>query len=469
MSFEQETRSSRKCYWILSTEELVILAKFEYLENFSVHATLGTPMYRNFVLDVLVRGRSKLAKRLTYDQGLSLFEIARSTLPHEDRVIEHHLGIWMQDVGRDYVKAYSQFSKALESDIYPGAERDAPTQHIHTSMAAGVVQMVKDGEQDPSTGLELVREHLRQASSPSFFNLHTSHVSANLYFQLAQRSGDENEDDVSLTSIAEALKEIEKGHQLIGAHGRTVGKLEKSIYMLGQLKRQILDAIPDVEELEAIANRMFDETGSQAGFEVMARKLLAEAIITDKGRAYNRVKEYLDACFEKVESADSKRDPNLTAVRIDLVIRWRIQRSGGEIDWPAFRSDLEEVLATSQYRENVEKIFYYAVALYHCNEAATGAATFANLRRLRAYALMPREIRCYFLGKEGSPRRFQCTIARQGQRWYAEVAEIRVDVPILRPPEEGGPGATAHAYLAFSLNGPVAVFERPEDKSMLLA
>ena len=430
---------------------------------------IGAPMYRNFVLDVLVLGRSKLSKRLPYEQGMELFKIARKTLPYEDRVIEHHMGIWMQDVGKNYVSAYKQFSRSLESPVYPGAERDAPTQHIHTSMAASVVQMVKDGSQDPDTGLELVREHIRQAASPSFFNLHTSHVSANLYFQLARRIEGDYADNVSLTSLAEAMKEIERSMQLIGAYGRRASNLEKSLEMLNALNRKILDAIPDIDELQTIANKSFDSSGSQVGFEVLARKLLSEAIKTDKGRTYNQVNKYLDDCFARIDVAGAKRNPDLIMVRIDLIIRWRIQRPGGQIDWAAFRSDLEEILEVNQYREHVEKIFYYAVALYQCGDSTAGTAYFANLRRLQAFALMPKEIRCYFLSKEGSPKRFQCTIAQQGQRWYAEMSELNVDVPIFKTPDEGGPGTTTHAYLGFALNGPLAVFHRPVENSMLLA
>lgn len=429
----------------------------------------GTPMYRNFILDVLVLGRSKLSNRLTFEQGMNLFEIARKTLPFQDRVIEHHMGIWMQDVGRNYVSAYTQFSNSLDCPVYPGAERDAPTQHIHTSMAASVVQMVREGSQDPGTGLELVREHVRQAASPSFFNLHTSHVSANLYFQLALKTEDNQTENVSLISFAEALKEIERSMQIIGAYGRKATKLEKSLEMLNSLNRQILDSIPDIDELGNTANNIFNTSGSQIGFEVLARKLLSEAIKTNKGRSYNQVNQYLDNCFDKIDAIGAKRNPDLIMVRIDLIIRWRIQRTGGSINWLKFRSDLEEILEVNQYRESVEKIFYYAVSLYHCGDSTKGAAQFANLRRLHAYALMPKEIRCYYLGKEGNPKRFQCTIARQGQRWYAEISELSIDVPIFKTPDEGGPGTTSHAYLGFALNGPVAVFHRPLDKDTLLA
>lgn len=169
----------------------------------------GTSIYRNFVLDILVRNRTKLGRILGYEQGLELFDIARETLPHEDRLIEHHKGIWIDDVGRDNQRAYAQLEKALQTEIYPSSDRDAPQEHIYTSMASTVVKMVKSGEQDRSTGFDLIREHLRRATSPSFFNAHTAHVSANILFELSQQNGKALTDLVGLTAISDALQEIE--------------------------------------------------------------------------------------------------------------------------------------------------------------------------------------------------------------------------------------------------------------------
>ncbi|MEZ5397808.1 MAG: NACHT domain-containing protein, partial [Bryobacterales bacterium] len=146
---------------------------------------VGSLVYRTFVLDVLVRGRKKLAEVLTYEQGLELFDIAREALPHEDRVIEHHKGVWMHDVGHDDKNAYRQFEYALHTEIYPGTDRDAPKEHIYTSMAASLVKLIREGKQNAEDGAAQVREHLRQATRPRYFDFYTSHVSANLLFDLA--------------------------------------------------------------------------------------------------------------------------------------------------------------------------------------------------------------------------------------------------------------------------------------------
>ena len=62
-----------------------------------------------------------------------------------------------------------------------------------------------------STGFELIREHLRQASSLTFFNAHTAHVAANILFEMSQQNGKTSTDTVGLTAISEALYEIERG------------------------------------------------------------------------------------------------------------------------------------------------------------------------------------------------------------------------------------------------------------------
>lgn len=429
---------------------------------------VGSAAYRGFVLDVLVRGRPKLAKYLSFDQGLELFEAARKALPHTDRVIEHHKGIWIDDIGHDRATAYAQFEAALQAPVYPGADRDAPKEHIHTSMAATVVRMVKEGKQDREAGFETVKDHLRQASSARFFNAHTAHVSANLYFELAQHGDKAASDAVSLSSLSEALQEIEKGLQLIGAHGRGQYKYEKSIVLLNELQRKILQAIPDVERLKKFAQEKFDSAGSQIGFEAVGRRLLADAIQVDKGRAYNDVNAYLQECIRTIVAKGKEPSPELLMIRVDLIIRWRIQRPSGSIDWKSFKNDLYLVLKSRRFVDDVVKQFYYAVAQYHCQEITEANATFGSLRRVVQPTLTPHAIRCYFSGDEGAPRRFQGTVERHHLNYYLVIPELNSSIPARAQSVGGGPGATAHAYIGFSLNGPVAVFDRPDDSASLL-
>ncbi|MDP1980241.1 hypothetical protein [Undibacterium sp.] len=444
--------------------------EFRVLKKLLYACEAGSGVYRTFVLDILVRARPKLEKFLTYDEGIELFEIARETLPHSDRVIEHHRGIWMHDKGHDYRNAYAQFENALQCDIYPGSERDAPQEHIHTSMAAAVLQMVKQGTQDKEHGLELVRQHLRQATSLAFFNSHTSHVAANLLFELAIQGGGATKDNISLSSLGEALQEIERAFQNIGSHVRGYSKHEKSLGMLLNLQRKILDAIPDIVRLKTLAVEKFEQSLTQIGFEVAARRMLIEANETGKGKNYNELNNYLIECKELIESKKQNLSLELISTRLDLIIRWKIQRHG-QLNWREFRLDLEELLKHSVYRDNVIKQFYYAVALFQCGNLTEANASFAGLRRVHSSgsSLSPREIRCYFLNDNGDPQRFQCQIEREHLQWYVRISELNLTIPARAPGALGGPGATVHAYVGFTLNGPLAVFIKPGENDNLLA
>lgn len=430
----------------------------------------GSTVYRSFVMEILVRARAKLSKMLNYDQGIELFDIARLALSHDDRVLEHQKGIWMQNVGHRYSDAYAQFEHALVCQVHPGAERDAPQEHIHTSMAAAVVHMVKQGEQNRITGLEIVRAHLKQASGPNFFNLHTAHVSANLLFELAQQGGYESGDKTSFVSLAEALVEIEKAFQIIGAHVRGFSKHEKSIIMLTDLQRKILASIPNVQKLKKIAQKIFDDSRDQIGFDVASRRLLIEANEAGKGKLYNEVSLYIEECIHKISEKGLPISAELIGVKIDLVIRWKIQRHA-KVNWIEFRDEVGEFLKRSQNRDNVMRQFYYAVALLQCGDSTDANAAFAGLRRMRlsAIALSPREIRCYYLNEDGDPKRFQGRLEKTHQQWYFNIPELDLTIMARSSGSGGGSGAVGHAYIGFTLNGPLAVFEKPGEYDYILS
>jgi hypothetical protein len=442
--------------------------EFRILKELLAACDGGSPVYRNFVMDVLVRGRYKLAKILSYEQGIELFDIAEKALPYQDRVLVHHKGIWMTQVGREHRSAYSQFEKALEAATYPGADRDAPAEHIHTSMAAAVAQLVKSGSQERETGVELVRGHLRQANSPTFFNPHTSHVVASLLFDLAKQGGVIQQDKISLGAMCEALEEIERAMQMIGAHGRSLFRYTKDIHMLDDLKAEMVGSMPDLSLMKDTASDMYSNTRSQAGFEAVSRRMLADAAIQAKGKSFNSVQDYLLECARAIDEQGQELSVEMRAVRVDLLIRWRIQRPSGAIDWAQLRQDLEKILATNKYRESLVRKFYLGVALFHLADVGSANATFAELRRSVSPALRPNDLRCLFLGKEGRARRVQCTIEKGQGRFYATVPELCIDIPVRSPPSDAGPGATTHCYVGFSFNGATALFDRPDENDLLL-
>ncbi|MFT3807106.1 hypothetical protein [Arenimonas sp.] len=421
----------------------------------------GSTVYRNFVMDVLVRNRPKLERSFSYEDGAALFELASETLPFEDRVLELHRGIWIQHKGGTKLElAYKTMERALEMPIYPGSERDAPPEHVHTSMAATVVQMVKHGAFDRDKGIDLVREHLRKASSPTFFNAHTSHVGANMLFELASLNGSSASDEIGLSSLAAAFQEIEHALQAVGSSGRGHFKHEKSIEMLLDLQRRILSSIPNGAQLDLIAQEIFDRSSNQLGFEVAARKLFAEATQSGKGRDFNEVRESLERAHQQIQNKGLTPSVELIALRADLMIRWRVHRTGTPPDWQALKNDLRAVMSSPRYRDDVLKKFYFAVALFQCGETTESTAVFSALRRLQLSTLMPQDVRCFYLNPEGRPKQFQATPSSLHSRQWVQIPEFDLSLPA-RSMYSTSPNSTMHVFVGFTLNGPVAISHRP--------
>ena len=438
--------------------------EYRILKTLLSSCDIGSQIYRNFAIEVLVRSGKEISKNLSYLQGLELFEAAEEALPYEDRLLAHHKGKWMHQVGKEYDKAYRQFEKALQSQQYPGQIRPSRTEHIHTSMAASVVGLVREGKQDPTSGLAQVKEHIQQATNPRIFHAHTGHVSANLLFEMAQQQTN-GQLEISISSYAGALQEVEKTLQSIGPGWNKNHKHDKSIEMLKDLEKRIFEAVPDEHELEKLALQFFEDKKSQTGFELICRKKLLDAQMTDKGHAYNNVKKTIDKYIELIQSAGGKPSSEILATKIDLVVRWRLQRPKGPVDWDILITDLQLLFEDTRYRDDPIKNFYYAVALYHTREVELANGVFANLRRMQAHGLTPKEIRCFFIGDQGYAKQFQCRVISSHGRMYAEVMDLETDIPVA-----ASRGAMAqHTYIGFSLNGPIGIYQKPDDKEMLLA
>ena len=163
--------------------------EYRRLKDLISVCTVGTPPYRTFLIDLLVRNRRKLLDRFTLAQGIEMFELARNTFPYPDKTIEHQYGVWLKDKGADSTVAYEQLERALETPDYPHTSSSERPEHIHTTLAAVVLSQVRDGSRTPESGLEEVRERLRHAQSPSFFNPHTTHVFGSLLLELASMHG----------------------------------------------------------------------------------------------------------------------------------------------------------------------------------------------------------------------------------------------------------------------------------------
>ncbi|PXX46975.1 ATP-binding protein [Undibacterium pigrum] len=432
------------------------MGEVRVLKELIVACKDGSAPYRGFLIDVLVRARHKLGDLFSYEQGYELYEAALDNLPFEDRLLEHHFGIWIQDKGPKDGTAYRQMEKALRSAASSGSDRDAPREHIHASMAAAMLQQVRNGAVEWTMGAETVEHHLSLAASPTFFNAHTSHVAANLRFELAQLAVQRQDGEIADKLTLRAFEEIERAYQTVGAKARTSFQHNKTIGMLEDLQRKILGLIPDSDRLKSMAVELFKRTARQSGFALAARRQLVEASQTGKGKDYNELNSYLRECFALIELGGSKPTTEFLSIRVDLVVRWKIQ-GFKEVDWDVFCDDLLEVLLDPKFENDVLKRFYLAVAYFHLNNTTEANATFAQLRRENSTNHKPNSIRAIFQDKNGNPRRFQCNARLVGNRAMASVPELQIDAPL-----KTNASGVIHVFIGFSFNGPVAVLETPE-------
>ena len=167
----------------------------------------GSPVYREFMLTVLIKANQSLRNIFTVESGLELFEIARKVNSHPDRVLEHHKGLWMQQNRKGLTDAYNQLKFALDCPEFPGSDRAAPKEHVQTSLAATVRMKMEEGEQSRETGLETIEQHLHLASSDKFFNSHTQHLAADLYYKLSLEG--DSSDPLNQMCLSKSLTIIE--------------------------------------------------------------------------------------------------------------------------------------------------------------------------------------------------------------------------------------------------------------------
>ena len=316
--------------------------------------------YRNFIKDVLVHRRSKLEQIFDYEQGLSLFNLGLEKVIHSDRALEHHKGLWMQKVGKNYIAAYKQLEKAIQTEQYPGSTQTEHIEHIHTSLAATVTKAIREGEYSAQTGLDIVKDHIRKAKRPKMFSAHNAHVIASVYLELAQQSGFDGESNsIQMSAASEALKIIEETVQIIGPKGNRNFRNEKSLTMLENLQLRVVEVFPNIETLAKHAKEEFERHQSQTGFVLVARKMLIDST---KGRNFNLVRKYLEDCLLIIEASGMEIDRELIQAKVDLLVRWYFQQPINKINWQSFKEDILKLCQSNHYDDDPLRSFYLAVA-----------------------------------------------------------------------------------------------------------
>ena len=442
--------------------------EFRILKRLVSACYIGTPQYRTFLVNLLVNRRKSLEAILTYEQGVDLFDLAVNIFPEPDKALQHHYGKWHKKWAR-HVEAENRFAKALDTPNYAYDEREEKDENVRTSMAANVVARFVKGDVAREAAIDTVKEHLKHASLPSRFDAHTQHVFANLMIKLANDKSSDNTDALSLTSFADALAIIEAALQAIGAQGKTRRSSYNQIEALLSLRASAFALLGNFSDAAEHAMEVYKNTGSQCGFEVLARKLLADATTKrSDGSAFKACDSYLEGIEEHIKNTGYHLGDRLLAVKVDLFIRWRLTRARGPVNWNDLRSWLTELIQSSRYRDDVVKRYYLAISLFHCGLYPLATSEFQWIRRNQPHTSLKRGIRNYLLGPEGFPRRLQGQLQTHGGRNYFFVPELDESISVDHVPAHLSSGATTHCYLGFELVGPKVFFDRPDEEACLI-
>ncbi|OHV00324.1 hypothetical protein BLA34_13160 [Ralstonia solanacearum] len=433
-------------------------AEVRILKTLVAACTGTSPVYRDFLVELLVKNKDKLRKIVTAIEGQELYELALRTFPVADRTLVHHYAKWVSDEVHDNKVAYEILERALDTSDYPYAANEERREFIHTSMAAVIVQRVKRGEQDRESALLAIKRHLREASTPTFFNLFTVHVQVNALVKLQQ-----GDDPVSLDCFVEACRAIERAQQLAGAHGRQQLRLRDALELLENQKKDLAASLPPFQALAEDASRRFESDGDQLVLEAAALKGVIDASLSNKGSDYNEVFQFIRRCQDRVVRRKQHLSSGMRQARIDLIVRWRLQNDVGEVDWNTFLGDVRTVREEPARRDDILLLFYEGVACFHLRLVDDSQAAFSRLRSLQIPGPLMAQTRVWLRSKSGKPQQVQGVLSKKDHRVRIRLAEYGYDALAYRDraPSGAQDGATIHCYLGFSLQGPIAAFHDP--------
>lgn len=426
-----------------------------------LRACTGTSsIYREFCVSILVP-RSKLV-HLEYADGLQLFDAALAALPVQDRTLKHQKGLWIKDKGNDPLLAKSVLESALATKSYPYTNRGEADEHIHTSLAATILDAADQDKIDLDQAMVEILQHLDQARSDAFFNPRAVHVQANLMLRLVSRLEEQDSAD-TYNLLNQAIDAVDSALLVLRNPLRDArDRPNKDIGFLEDISGRIYQKILPVEELKANAEELWTQFRRQEGFVIAARKLYNVAREKNSGTSYNEAFAYCRRIIDLVQAETQTPSGDLCAVAVSTYYEWNVNRydsksANREIDWQMLCELSSAVLRSARYTGDPFYKFVCALALVQQGKWAEAEPLFVETRRARIPNDQLYEVRAVFLDAIGLRKHVQGTITGDHDRHYLKVDEIHRDFLLSRYEQWPQPGEIAHAYIGFAFAGPLAV------------
>lgn len=425
----------------------------------------STPVYREFILRLLVP-YSKL-DGLRYEDGLMLFDRAIESLPFPDKTLKHHKGLLIKNVGNDCMLAEQVLNDALLTPEYPYTDRGEASQHIHTSLAATILDQIENGSISPEEGQAKAFDHLALARSNDFFNANAVHVHGNLAARLIPMMQDSRPTDVMVVA-SEAASDIDASLMVLRSPVSPIRGAQDQIKMLEGVRDKVFNSISKVQDIEAEAERQWNEYRSQEGFVVAARRRLQQAQATNRGSAYKKAFDYCQLAMSTIVADGKAVGIRMREVILQIQYEWVVTRqmSSGQnsrIDWELLRQLAADVCSDPQRGRNPLYRFVHAVALAHLGRWPEANDIFTKMRNSEMSPGVLWTPRALLLSENGGPKLIQGIVRDGVGRTLLAVSEMSTDLICSRRDDWPRDGEQAHAYIQFSFGGATAIKNLQKD------
>jgi hypothetical protein len=415
-----------------------------------------SPVYREFCVRVLAP-HDKL-ERLDYDEGLQLYDEAINALPHPDKTLVHHKGLWVKNKGHDPTQATQILEQALSTPVFPYAQRGEADGHIHTSIAAAILDGLNEGTVKVDEGRAKILDHLSKARSKDFFNPRAVHVQANLIAHLADKVEHSDSPDF-FAMINQAVADVDHTLILLRVDAASSSQPVSAIRMLEEIRGVVLVKTSSLEDLKQDAERVWKEFGSQEGFVLVARRLFAAA--QEKNKKFDVPYSYCAGVMERIAAAGASPSIALYAVTAQIYYHWRVRRqiySGtGTIDWDVLRDLCHPIVSSSPLQQDPLYKHIYALSLAHLGRWQESNALYAQLRQVGIPPHVLWVPRDFLLNEKGGIRTVQGIIRGSSNRDYFYAEDLGTDFYLDRKGHWPRAGEIAHGAIQFSFGGPSVV------------
>jgi hypothetical protein len=446
---------------LINGSELGKRGELEKLKQLISVCNSSLPVYREFLVELLVRRKAEL-RHFDYEDVLELYDLALATLPSSDRSLAHHRAICIRELGKSPLEAYDALQQVVRMESSSIAEADEPLENIETSAAAAAVDAIEFGEVAASQGAEIVKKHIEKAISHNPFNIHTYHVSATHLLKVAHRLA-EGDKEESAICVSEAARTVRRALVLAEIHERKDTRASDSVELLKHLRSRICQFELLDENLAEVARELIEQgdlTNPRLESALRILLLRAQEKETIKGREYNNLYSLILRINKHISEPPKGIPIGIIALHLEILTDWKIHTEHTNQTWSDICVFSDLLSRDPKHSSNPIWPFWAAVAYYHLGRFGDANAIFHRLRGVQMPGHSKHAVRTYMLDQKGNKRGLTGRVrtgSGYGSTIFVDLEDLATDVAGRRGDFRSSSGSTVLVVLGFSFAGPLAL------------